>query len=91
MKLGLKLFPYKHLKFILDQSWMDHELVGHMWNYLEWNRHHEVEAIQAQVDWFKMRSWIKWKGLYWWILSKVWRIILDTHKKEDLEREENNL
>ncbi len=92
IKTCLKLIPMEHLEYMLYQTGMDHQLIWHIWNHLNWNEYSNTEAILAQIEWAKLRSWLKGKWVYRIILSKILWIVLYNHKKsKNGERETNSI
>lgn len=80
--LLLRVIPRKILFEAFNQSGMDHELIGHVYNQLKGNDHSERAAVNVQLEFAKARSgWMihKW---HWKLISLLAPIILEHHKKD---------
>ena|SRR3989344_5138788 len=67
---------------IYNQSGMDHELIGHLYNNLKGLRHDERAAVETQIEFAKLRA----KGIFgknWGRIIEIMPIVLGYHKSID--------
>ncbi len=67
---------------IYNQSGMDHELIGHLYNHLAGKSHDERAAVQTQLTFARARSGVVF-GRDWRRVLKIMPIVLGYHKSID--------
>lgn len=67
---------------IYNQSGMDHELIGHLYNYLAQKNCDEKEAVMTQIAFAKKRSGLIW-GRNWRHILEIMPLVLAYHKNID--------
>ncbi len=66
---------------ITNQSGMDHEIIGHMYNFLAGQPCDELAAVKTQLEMAKFRSE---DSLEWEEVLKIMPLILSCHKSVDI-------
>ena len=67
---------------IYNQSGMDHEIIGHLYNFLEKQKHGEKAAVNIQLLFAKKRSG-NFSGKNWKRVLEIMPIVLGYHKGID--------
>ncbi|MBW2968743.1 hypothetical protein KY314_01340 [Candidatus Woesearchaeota archaeon] len=65
---------------IYNQSGMDHEVIGHLYNHLNKAKHDERAAVYTQIDFAKDRSK---SASAWKLILEIMPIVLAYHKDVD--------
>jgi hypothetical protein len=79
----LRIVPRKIFFSIYNQSGMDHELIGHLYNHQADKKHNERAAVDVQLEFAKARSGWLFHRLPWKVISYFAPIILHHHKKDE--------
>lgn len=77
----LRLIPDEPVFTLINQAGMDHELIGHLYNFFINAEHDEQAACDTQITLAKKRTGIF--QLQWKIVSTLGPIILSYHKKDE--------
>lgn len=79
----LRAIPKRTLFKIFNQSGMDHELIGHLYNHFAKKEHGERAAVEVQIEFSKARGGWLFHKLPWKIISYFAPMILYHHKKDE--------
>lgn len=83
VKAFLLIVPRRVFFMAFNQSGMDHELIGHLFNYLAKRDHGEEAAVKVQIEFAKARRGLLFHKLPWTIIAYFAPIILYHHKKDE--------
>lgn len=80
----IRLTPKGVFFEIFNQSGMDHELIGHQYNYLAGKESDEPAAISTQLELAKARSGLLTpQKIAWKLVSLLAGVIIKTYRKKD--------
>lgn len=77
----LRLTPNELLFSMMNQSGMDHELIGHLYNFFTDAEHNEQAACDTQLMFAKKRTGLF--SLQWKLITVLGPIVLLYHKKDE--------
>lgn len=79
----LKLTPRKLFFNIYNQSGMDHELIGHIYNWFSKKEYDERVAVKVNLEFINARGGFSFLKLPWNVFSIFAPILLFYHKKDE--------
>jgi hypothetical protein len=79
---ALTAFPRRSIFEVYNQSGMDHELIGHAYNFIAKKDSGERSAVETQILFGKHRgSKLQFANLPWKLVFQLAPVILQAHKK----------